>query len=64
MTSSLCSVDAGPPIDADGECMPTHEVRRLPVSNQGTLRSVVFDRDIELVLGPVFASPNRHSPPS
>jgi CBS domain-containing protein len=58
MTPFPYSVDAEAPIDAAIEFMRTHKIRHLPVTTKGVLTSVVTDRDIKLVLGPDFASPD------
>ena len=58
MTPFPYSVDADAPIDAAVEFMRTHKIRHLPVTAKGALASLVSDRDIKLVLGPDFASPN------
>lgn len=58
MTPFPYSVDAEATLEAAVEFMRTHKVRHLPVTMKGALTSVVSDRDIKLVLGPDFASPN------
>ena len=58
MTPFPYSVDAEAPLDEAIEFMRTHKIRHLPVTSKGALASVVSDRDIKLVLGPEFASPN------
>ena len=58
MTPFPYSVDAEAPIEAAVEFMRRHKIRHLPVTAKGALTSLVSDRDIKLVLGPDFASPN------
>ena len=58
MTPFPYSVVAEAPIEAAVEFMRRHKIRHLPVTAKGALTSLVSDRDIKLVLGPDFASPN------
>lgn len=58
MTPFPHAVDAEAPIEQAAEFMREHKIRHLPVTVKGALESVVTDRDIKLVLGPDFASPD------
>jgi acetoin utilization protein AcuB len=59
MTPFPHAVDAEAPIEQAAQFMREHQIRHLPVTAKGTLKSVVTDRDIKLVLGPDFAHPDQ-----
>ena len=58
MTPFPYSVDAGATLDEALEFMRKHNIRHLPVTEDGVLAGMVSDRDIKLILGPDFAYPS------
>lgn len=58
MTPFPYSVDAAASVDEAQEFMRGHRIRHLPVTRDGELVGIVSDRDLKLVLGPDFASPD------
>jgi CBS domain-containing protein len=58
MTPFPYSVDAETPLNEAVEFMREHKIRHLPVTDKNSLKSVITDRDIKLVLGPDFAYPD------
>jgi acetoin utilization protein AcuB len=58
MTPFPYSVDAGASLAEAQQFMRTHNIRHLPVTQNGDLAGSISDRDIKLVLGPDFAYPN------
>jgi len=58
MTPFPHAVDADAPIHEAVEFMRLHKIRHLPVTTKGSVKSMVTDRDIKLVLGPDFAYPD------
>jgi acetoin utilization protein AcuB len=58
MTPFPYSVDAGASVNEAQEFMRTHDIRHLPVTEDGGLVGIVSDRDIKLMLGPDFAYPD------
>lgn len=52
------SVDAGASLAEAQEFMRAHNIRHLPVTQNGDLVGSISDRDIKLVLGPDFAYPS------
>jgi acetoin utilization protein AcuB len=57
MTPFPYSVDAGASVDAALAFMREHQIRHLPVTENGQLVGMISDRDIKLLLGPDFAYP-------
>lgn len=57
MTPFPYSVDEGATVDVAIEFMREHQIRHLPVTNDGNLAGMISDRDIKLMLGPDFAYP-------
>jgi len=57
MTAFPYSVDEGATVDAALAFMREHQIRHLPVTDDGHLVGMVSDRDIKLMLGPDFAYP-------
>lgn len=57
MTPFPYSVDEGATVDVALEFMREHQIRHLPVTNDGRLAGMISDRDIKLMLGPDFAYP-------
>jgi acetoin utilization protein AcuB len=58
MTPFPYSVDAGAPVSEAQAFLREHNIRHLPVTQNGDLVGIISDRDIKLVLGPDFAFPN------
>lgn len=58
MTAFPYSVDIKAPITEAQRFMREHDIRHLPVTEEGTLIGVVTDRDIKLLLGPDFDYPD------
>ena len=58
MTPFPHSVDVDAPLWEAHKLMREHHFRHLPVTSDGALIGVLTDRDIKLVLGPDFGSPN------
>lgn len=57
MTAFPYSVDEAATVDAALAFMREHQIRHLPVTDDGHLVGIVSDRDIKLMLGPDFAYP-------
>jgi acetoin utilization protein AcuB len=57
MTPFPHSVDVDAPLAQAHQLMRKHRFRHLPVTSGGSLVGVLTDRDIKLVLGPDFGSP-------
>ena len=57
MTPFPYSVDAGASVDDALNFMREHQIRHLPVTENGELAGIISDRDIKLILGPDFAYP-------
>lgn len=57
MTPFPYSVDINAPITDAQEFLRQHNIRHLPVTENGILIGVVTDRDIKLLLGPDFDYP-------
>jgi CBS domain-containing protein len=58
MTPFPYSIDVDAPLEDAHTLMRKHVFRHLPVTSNGRLVGILTDRDIKLVLGPDFASPN------
>jgi acetoin utilization protein AcuB len=58
MTPFPYSVDVDAPLAQARQLMREHDFRHLPVTSGGKLVGVLTDRDIKLILGPDFGSPN------
>jgi CBS domain-containing protein len=58
MTPFPHSVDVDAPLAQARQLMREHDFRHLPVTSGGKLVGVLTDRDIKLILGPDFGSPN------
>jgi CBS domain-containing protein len=58
MTPFPHSVDVDAPLAQARQLMREHDFRHLPVTSGGKLVGVLSDRDIKLILGPDFGSPN------
>lgn len=58
MTPFPYSVDAEATVDEAMAFMREHDIRHLPVTENGELSGIVSDRDIKLMLGPDFAYPS------
>jgi len=58
MTPFPYSIELSAPIGAARALMLEHKVRHLPVTVNHELKGVVTDRDIKLLLGPEFGSPD------
>ena len=58
MTPFPYSVDIDSPLEHAHELMRQHHFRHLPVTSGETIVGVLTDRDIKLILGPDFASPD------
>jgi CBS domain-containing protein len=58
MTPFPYSVDVDAPLWEAHKLMREHHFRHLPVTSGGAPIGVLTDRDIKLVLGPDFGSPN------
>jgi acetoin utilization protein AcuB len=58
MTPFPYSVDVDSPLEDAHELMRHHHFRHLPVTSCGEIVGVLTDRDIKLVLGPDFGSPD------
>jgi acetoin utilization protein AcuB len=58
MTPFPHSVDVDAPLAQAHQLMRKHRFRHLPVTSGGSLVGVLTDRDIKLVLGPDFGSPD------
>lgn len=57
MTAFPHSIDVDAPLEDAHKLMREHRFRHLPVMSRGEIVGVLTDRDIKLVLGPDFASP-------
>lgn len=60
MTPFPYSVSLDDPIATARELMERHNIRHLPVKDQGQLVGVITDRDMKLVLGPHLDLPAIH----
>lgn len=60
MTPFPYSVDIDAPVEEAKRFMREHKIRHLPVTEGGTLKGLVSDRDIKLMLGPDFAYPDKN----
>src|SRR5215831_15938617 len=58
MTPFPYSIDVDAPLGDAHALMRKHVFRHLPVTSAGAIVGVLTDRDIKLVLGPDFGSPN------
>jgi acetoin utilization protein AcuB len=58
MTPFPYSIDVDAPLQEAHRLMREHRFRHLPVTSGGRLVGVLTDRDIKLVLGPDFGSPD------
>ena len=58
MTPFPHSVDVDAPLAEAHRLMRSHRFRHLPVTANGSLAGILTDRDIKLVLGPDFGSPD------
>jgi len=58
MTPFPYSIDVDAPLEDARKLMREHVFRHLPVTSDGRLVGILTDRDIKLVLGPDFGSPN------
>ena len=58
MTPFPHSIDVDAPLDDAHKLMREHRFRHLPVMSGGEIVGVLTDRDIKLVLGPDFGSPD------
>jgi len=57
MTPFPYSIDIEASVERAVQLMREHKVRHLPVTENGSLKGMVSDRDIKLMLGPDFAYP-------
>jgi acetoin utilization protein AcuB len=58
MTPFPHSIDVDAPLEEAHKLMREHRFRHLPVMSGGVIVGVLTDRDIKLVLGPDFGSPD------
>ncbi len=58
MTPFPHSIDVDAPLEEAHKLMRQHHFRHLPVTSSGALVGVLTDRDINLILGPDFGSPD------
>jgi acetoin utilization protein AcuB len=58
MTPFPHSIDVDAPLESAHKLMREHRFRHLPVMSGGEIVGVLTDRDIKLVLGPDFGSPD------
>ena len=58
MTPFPYSIDVEASVERAMQVMREHRVRHLPVTENGTVKGMVSDRDIKLMLGPDFAYPS------
>jgi len=58
MTPFPHSIDVDAPLEDAHKLMREHRIRHLPVMSDGEIVGVLTDRDIKLVLGPDFGSPD------
>ena len=58
MTAFPYSVEVKTPVTEATEFMREHNIRHLPVMQDGEVAGIISDRDIKLVLGPDFAYPD------
>jgi acetoin utilization protein AcuB len=54
------AIDICAPIGQARKLMLEHHVHHLPVTGANELKGIVSDRDIKLLLGPEFGSPDPH----
>ena len=58
MTPFPYSIDVDAPLEDGHKLMRTHHFRHLPVTSGGAIVGVLTDRDLKLLLGPDFGSPD------
>ena len=58
MTPFPYSIDLEAPLEDAHKLMREHHFRHLPVTSGGAIVGILTDRDIKLILGPDFGSPN------
>lgn len=58
MTPFPHSIDVDAPLEDAHKLMREHHFRHLPVTSGGAIAGVLTDRDMKLILGPDFGSPN------
>jgi acetoin utilization protein AcuB len=58
MTPSPYSIDVDAPLEDARKLMRERHFRHLPVTSGGAVVGILTDRDIKLVLGPDFGSPD------
>jgi acetoin utilization protein AcuB len=58
MTPFPYSIDVEAPLADAHKLMREHHFRHLPVTSGGAIVGILTDRDIKLILGPDFGSPN------
>ena len=58
MTPFPYSVEVDAPLEEAHKLMREHHFRHLPVTSAGAIVGVLTDRDIKLILGPDFGTPN------
>jgi len=58
MTPFPYSVDVDAPLEEAHKLMREHHFRHLPVTSGGSVAGVLTDRDIKLILGPDFGTPD------
>lgn len=58
MTPFPYSIDVDAPLEDAHKLMRQHRFRHLPVTSCGAIVGVLTDRDIKLILGPDFGSPD------
>lgn len=61
MTRKLITIDREDPLDRAVELMKSHQIRMLPVMNNGVLVGVVTDRDLKRASAPDHDSRQTHS---
>lgn len=58
MTPFPHSIDVDAPLEDAHKLMREHHFRHLPVTSGGAIAGVLTDRDMKLIFGPDFGSPN------
>jgi len=58
MTPFPYFIDVDAPLEEAHQLMREHHFRHLPVTSNGAIVGVLTDRDIKLILGPDFGSPD------
>jgi acetoin utilization protein AcuB len=61
MTPFPYSIDVDAPLEEAHKLMREHHFRHLPVTSGGAVVGVLTDRDIKLVVGPDFATPDERT---